>query len=100
MDAANSGLTRVKLNDSIFHMKRLLSAIATRLRNCSGLTITGMALLYELAMGMLDFTTPEEMSFTIFYLLGVAFVGWGAGTRAAVLLSGVSAGIMASHEQR
>jgi PAS domain S-box-containing protein len=81
-------------------MKRLFSAIATGLRNCSGLTITAMALLYELAMGMLDFTTPEEMSFTIFYLLGVAFVGWGAGTRAAVLLSGVSAGIMASHEQR
>jgi PAS domain S-box-containing protein len=58
-----------------------------------------VGLIYELALGMLDFTTPEEMSFTIFYLLGVAFVGWGAGSRAAVLVSAASTAIMTTHEQ-
>ena len=55
--------------------------------------------LYELALGTIDYTTPEGMSFTIFYLFGVAFVGWAVGPRAAVLVSGISAAIMAFHEQ-
>jgi PAS domain S-box-containing protein len=79
-------------------MKQLIRVAAGKLKNYP-VTITLLGIAYELALGLLDYTTPEEMSFTIFYLLGVAFVGWGAGTRSAVLVSAVSAGIMAVHEQ-
>ena len=80
-------------------MKGLVSVLPSKLKNCSPASLTVLGLLYELALGMVDFTTPEEMSFTIFYLLGVAFVGWGAGTRASVFISAASAGIMAYHER-
>ena len=79
-------------------MKRFFQACAGKLRNASPAAITTLAILYEVGLGLLDYSTPEEMSFTIFYLLGVALVGWGAGTRAAVLVSAVSAGLMAVHE--
>lgn len=79
-------------------MKRLIRNLTGKLKNLSPAAITVVGILYELVLGFLDFATPEEMSFTIFYLLGVAFVGWGAGTRAAVLVSAVSAGILISHE--
>jgi PAS domain S-box-containing protein len=39
------------------------------------------------------------MSFTIFYLLGVTFAGWGAGARPVIIVSAVSAAIMAAHER-
>ncbi len=80
-------------------MKGLISSVDRTLRSWSPGPLIALAVVYEIALGMLDFGTPEEMSFTIFYLLGVAFVGWGAGTRAAVLVSALSAGIMAAHEQ-
>src|SRR5215469_2934210 len=79
-------------------MKQLILRAAGKLKqNPAAITLLGIA--YELCLGLLDYSTPEEMSFTIFYLLGVAFVGWGAGTRPAVMVSAVSASIMAAHEQ-
>lgn len=80
-------------------MKPLIRTVAAKLRVSSPAAITVLGILYELTLGLLDYATPEEMSFTIFYLLGVAFVGWGGGTRAAALVSAVSAGIMISHER-
>jgi len=79
-------------------MKQLIRTVAGRLKRYPA-AITLLGVVYELGLGLLDYTTPEEMSFTIFYLLGVAFVGWGAGTRSAVIVSAVSASIMAAHEQ-
>jgi signal transduction histidine kinase len=39
------------------------------------------------------------MSFTIFYLLGVAFVGYGAGAHPALLVSALAAGLMDIHQR-
>src|SRR5579864_6138001 len=79
-------------------MKRLIRVGAERIRSSSPATLTTLGILYEVVLGLLDYATPEEMSFTIFYLLGVAFVGWAVGRHAALLVSAVAAGIMASHE--
>jgi signal transduction histidine kinase len=79
-------------------MKRLIRVAAERIRSSSPATLTTLGILYEVVLGLLDYATPEEMSFTIFYLLGVAFVGWAVGRHAALLVSAVAAGIMASHE--
>jgi PAS domain S-box-containing protein len=46
-----------------------------------------LGLLYVLALAVVDYVTPVSMNFTLFYLLGVAFVGWGAGLRSVALLS-------------
>lgn len=78
-------------------MKRLIRAFVAKVEAASPATITALGIVYELILGMLDYATPEEMSFTIFYLLGVAFVGWGGGTRPAILVSAISAAILISH---
>jgi signal transduction histidine kinase len=80
-------------------MKNLLVATAARVRRCSPVTLVSAAVLYEVVLGLLDYTTPEEMSFTIFYLLGVAFVGYGVGRRPVLPLSALATGIMAIHER-
>jgi two-component system, LuxR family, sensor kinase FixL len=80
-------------------MKALISSTVARLRKQSPIVLTALGIVYELALAALDFTTPEEMSFTIFYLLGVGFVGWGVGARAAVLVSAVASTGMAVHER-
>ncbi len=80
-------------------MKRLIRTLTGKLKRFSPAAVTVLGIVYELILGVLDYTTPEEMSFTIFYLLGAAFVGWGAGTRCAALVSAVSAAIMAVHER-
>jgi signal transduction histidine kinase len=61
--------------------------------------ITAAAVIYEVVLGLLDFNTPQDMSFTIFYLLGVAFVGWGAGVNASAIVSAVATAIMTVHER-
>ena len=72
-------------------MRRLIRT-AAKLRSSSPAGVTVLGLAYELALGLVDVSTPEDMSFTIFYLLGVAFVGWGAGTGPSILVSLVTAG--------
>lgn len=74
--------------------------VVDRLRTLSPTAIFTLGLLYELALEAVDVVTPTGMSFTLFYLLGVAFVGWGAGTRLATLLSLVSVGLIAAHDWR
>jgi PAS domain-containing protein len=80
-------------------MKDLLRATTRQIQRCSPLTLTSAAVVYEIFLGFLDYTTPEEMSFTIFYLLGVAFVGYGAGPRPVLPLAVLASGIMAMHER-
>jgi signal transduction histidine kinase len=80
-------------------MKKLMHSANRRVRRSSPITITVLAIIYEVLLGFLDYTTPEEMSFTIFYLLGVAFVGYGAGARPALLVSALAAGLIDLHER-
>ena len=80
-------------------MKRLIRMLAGKVEAASPATITLLGIGYELILGLLDYATPEEMSFTIFYLLGVAFVGWGGGTRPAILVSAIPAAILISHSK-
>lgn len=80
-------------------MKDLLRSVSNRIQRCSPLAITTAAVVYELLLGFLDYATPEEMSFTIFYLLGVAFVGYGAGSRPVLPVAALASGILAMHER-
>jgi len=43
-----------------------------------------MDLAYIAAIGVLDYFTPINVNFTLFYVLGVAFAGWGAGKWPAI----------------
>ncbi|HLH56145.1 MAG TPA: ATP-binding protein [Verrucomicrobiae bacterium] len=79
-------------------MKSFVSLATQKLSRCHPVALTLSTVLYELGLGTVDFTTPEEMSFTIFYLLGVVFAAWSVGPRAAMLVSALSAGLMAFHE--
>lgn len=79
-------------------MKRLIRQLAAKFRGSSPATITLLAVVYELILAWLDYTTPEEMSFAIFYVLAVAFVGWGAGQRSIFLVAAIATGVMAVHE--
>src|SRR6266404_6586879 len=76
-------------------MKALLSTLASRLTRLSPAVIILCGLLYEVALGVIDYRSPASMSFTLLYLLGIAFVSWGAGRNGATLLTVVSAGIVA-----
>jgi PAS domain S-box-containing protein len=78
-------------------MKKLISTLAGWLSRLSPVTIFALGLAYEMALGTVDYVVPG-MSFTLFYLLGVAFVGWGAGGWTAALLSAITAAIMTFEE--
>ena len=80
-------------------MKVLMRSTSRQIQRCSPVAVTIAAVAYEILLGFLDYTTPEEMSFTIFYLLGVAFVGYGAGARPVLPLAVLASGIMAIHER-
>src|SRR5258708_27489928 len=41
--------------------------------------VSAVGLVYTLGLGLLDYETPTSMSFSLFYVLGTVFVGWGAG---------------------
>src|SRR5262249_50233277 len=62
-----------------------------------GAVLTGGS-IYTLTLGLLDYKTPLSMSFTLFYVLGTMFVGWGAGPRAALLHALLSAAVVMSHD--
>ncbi|HYG35577.1 MAG TPA: PAS domain S-box protein, partial [Clostridia bacterium] len=79
-------------------MKVLLSHAASKLREFSPTTLLVFGILYELALLAVDYATPDRMNFGLFYLLGVAFVGWGVGRGAAAFLALFSAVLMAVHE--
>jgi PAS domain S-box-containing protein len=82
------------------HMNASRFAIVNWLRRLSPTAIFTLGLLYELALEAVDIVTPNTMGFELFYLLGIAFVGWGAGARPAILLSIVSVGLIEAHDWR
>jgi PAS domain S-box-containing protein len=74
-------------------MKPVIRAVAARLKQLPPGAIFGLGLAYELALTALDYFTPDPMSFALWYLVGIAFVGWGAGRRLAIWLGAVAAGL-------
>lgn len=53
-----------------------------------------LGLGYVLAVGAVDYTAPERLRFTLFYVVGSAFVGWGAGKPQAAIVSLVCSMVM------
>ena len=71
----------------------MISRIDAFLKVQSSLPVTTACLLLILMLAALDHTTGYELSFSIFYLLPIAFATWYAGTYQGVLLSIVSASV-------
>ncbi len=70
-------------------MKAFIRESAAWLLRLSPLTITAIALCLVLPLAVLDYVIPQQISFTLLYLLVVVFAGWGAGKRSVVFISGV-----------
>jgi signal transduction histidine kinase len=79
-------------------MKVLIRTFDERLQRLSPGVIFSIGLVYVLALGGLDCVTPPEMSFTLFYLLGIAFVAWGAGKWHATAIA-AAATVVLSHAE-
>lgn len=71
---------------------------ATNPRSLSPSKVFALGLIYILAVGVLNFALPNRVGCTLFYLLGSAFVGWGAGKRGAGILSLLSSLIIVAHD--
>ena len=54
-----------------------------------------LGLLYVVLLGGIDFLAPLQMSFTLFYLLGIAFVAWRTGAVPGTAMAAVSVAAMA-----
>lgn len=61
------------------------------LPDCGSRTLFAWALACVLLLGMLDYVTGWEISFSIFYLLPITMVVWPMGRRAGVAISVISA---------
>jgi len=68
-------------------------------RSLSPTAVFMLGLTYTIALGIIDYKTPVGMSFTLFYLVGTAFVGWGAGRLPAIGLAVTSAAMMLSQDR-
>jgi hypothetical protein len=77
-------------------MKVLMQNLAARLQRQSPLTITITGLCCALALGIPDRYIQRPMSFMLFDLAVVVFVGWGAGKWPALVVSGVAVATMAA----
>jgi PAS domain S-box-containing protein len=77
-------------------MKVLMRKLAAWLQRQSPLTITVTGLCCALALGIPDRYIQSPMSFILFHLAIVVFVGWGAGKWHALVVSGVSVATMAA----
>jgi len=71
-------------------MKVLMRKLAARLQRLSPLTITVTGLCGVLALGIPARFIHSPMSFMLFQLAVVVFVGWGAGKWNALVVSGVA----------
>jgi signal transduction histidine kinase len=61
------------------------------------LLMLGFAML--MAIGLLDYLTGAELSFSVFYLLPIALVAWLVGRKSGLVLSFVGAGVWLVAEQ-
>ena len=79
-------------------MKARNENLLGRLQNLPPATATAIGLLYLAVVGVADFITPAEMSLTLFYLVGVAFIGWCAGPWLAILGTAFASGLFMAYE--
>ena len=79
-------------------MKVQVQKLVIRLRRLSPLTsvILGFAFLATLTIA--DYLLPGLITFTSFYLIGAAFLGWTAGIRPAAVFSALAAIVMAPQD--
>src|SRR4051812_10278657 len=56
--------------------------------------ITFFGSLYILMVGFFDFSMPQGMSFSLFYLLGIGYVAWRVGKGPAIALAVLSSILM------
>ncbi len=80
-------------NSLIAHGRVMISRIDAFLKERSSLQVTTACLLLILVLAAVDHTTGYELSFSIFYLLPIAFATWYAGLYHGALLSIVSASV-------
>jgi PAS domain S-box-containing protein len=66
-------------------MKSAASKVLRTFARVPPAAVSAAGLVYTLGLGWLDYVTPTGMSFTLFYVLGAVFVGWGAGRWPALL---------------
>jgi diguanylate cyclase (GGDEF)-like protein len=69
----------------------MLSRIDAFLKNRSSFQVAAVSLVLTAAIAALDHTTGYELSFSIFYLVPIAFAAWYGNLRLGVFLSAVSA---------
>lgn len=68
-------------------MKPLLEAVAKRVSRLSPAACLLIGLAWVLALGAASCLAPTHMVFTLYYLLGILLVGWGSGSRAALVVA-------------
>jgi PAS domain S-box-containing protein len=66
-------------------MKARNENLLGRLQNLPPPNASTIGLLYLALLGIGDLCAPPELSLMLFYLVGVAFIGWCAGPRLAIL---------------
>jgi len=79
-------------------MKARNENLLGRLQNLSPTIATTIGLLYLVLLGIGDLCAPAEMSLTLFYLVGVAFIGWCAGSRLAIMGTAFASGLIMAHK--
>jgi len=79
-------------------MKVLIGSLAARVQRLSPLTVSGIGLGYVLGVCLAAYSTPVGTSFALFYILGIAFVAWGAGRWQGMLVGLAGAGLVSGWE--
>jgi PAS domain S-box-containing protein len=79
-------------------MKAFPRDAVKRLDRVSPRVAVVIGLAYVLALGTIDYKTPGTISFSLLYLFGIAFVGWIAGARLAILAAVIAAGVKAADD--
>jgi signal transduction histidine kinase len=69
-----------------------------RLRTLAPRTVFILGLMYFLLVALIDHYLPTPLSMMLFHLLGVLFVGWGAGARNAIILAALSVSVVTFEE--
>ena len=88
----------MRASGSLAAMKALIRNFEQRLKGLPPAVITVLGLAYVFAIGIADYVTPQQLSFTLFYACGIGFVAWGTSKGPAMFLAVVSAAAMALND--
>ena len=89
-DVSRPALTSPAQSDN---SARAPEGVVAILRRQSRAVLVGAGLAAAAALGVLDFATPPDLSFLIFYLAPVLFLVWFVGRRAALLATAMAAAV-------